>query len=276
MIPFGIAAGSVAGREHRLAGRNSQDAFAIMQRTHILTAFACDGCGSSPHSEVGANLGARLLAEYVGNSLATLPPGRMVDHEVLQAHCEFARQDVLAHLRVLTRQLGGSYVRAVTDYFLFTAIGFIITPAFVAVVAAGDGLYIVNGSAAQLGPYPGNAPPYLAYGLLDTKQFEGPTPTLDVVAIYPACDVQSGLIGTDGAFDLQAKCDRRIPGTADVLGSIGQFWEKSVYFTNPDALRRRLTVIGNDVTQLEDGEIVKSPGLLHDDTTLIVLQRKEG
>lgn len=275
MIPFEVTAGSVAGRDHRLAGRNSQDACAMISRPFVLTAFACDGCSSSPKSEVGANLGARLLAEFLGKSLETIGPGTRLDFATLTKHCERARVDMLAYLRVIGRQLGGSFTTVVSEHFLFTAIGIIATPAFVAVVAAGDGLYAINGKVAQLGPFPGNAPPYLGYGLLDADQISGPVPLLEVVAIMPTPDVQSVLVGTDGAFDLQAKADRYIPGTSEPLGPLSQFWENAKFFANPDALRRRLTVAGRDIVRKCDEELQTDPSLLSDDTTLIVLRRKE-
>lgn len=274
MIPFDVTAGSVAGRDHRLAGRNSQDAFAIIRRPFVLTAFACDGCGSSPKSEVGANLGARLLAEFLGKSLETIGPGTMLGHATFAKHCERARVDMLANLRVIGRQLGGSFTGVVSEYFLFTAIGIIATPAFVAIVAAGDGLYALNGSVAQLGPYPGNAPPYLGYGLLDADQIDGPVPALDVVAMLPTPDVQSVLVGTDGAFDLQAKADRFVPGTSEPFGSLNQFWENPKFFANPDALRRRLAVAGRDIVHQQSDGLQTDVSLLSDDTTLIVLRRK--
>ncbi len=275
MIPFEIAAGTVAGRDHRLAGRNNQDGYAVVPRPLVLAAFACDGCGSSPQSEVGARLGARLLAECLGKSLESVGPGVVFDHALLSRHCERARQDLLAHLRVFGRTLGGNFTSVVAEYFLFTAIGVVVTPSSAAIVAAGDGLYAINGSVAQLGPYENNAPPYLGYGLLDADQTDTPTPTLNVEMVMPSVDVQSLLIGTDGALDFWAKANRLVPGTDQPLGPLSQFWERSEFFRNADTLRRRLTVASNDVTHMQDGEIERIPGLLHDDTTLIVLRRKE-
>ena len=60
--PFEWAAGSVAGRDHRRVGRNSQDAVRVVGDDGALVAVVTDGCGSAPHSEVGAHLLAQLLA----------------------------------------------------------------------------------------------------------------------------------------------------------------------------------------------------------------------
>ena len=61
-LPFQLAFATVAGRMHHLSGRNNQDAYAWTQGPGGLIAVVCDGCGSGPHSEVGAQVGARLVA----------------------------------------------------------------------------------------------------------------------------------------------------------------------------------------------------------------------
>src|SRR5437868_989225 len=58
-----IAAGTVTGRSHRQAGHNSQDAFCWTRYADALIVVVADGCGSGAHNEVGAGLGARMVAE---------------------------------------------------------------------------------------------------------------------------------------------------------------------------------------------------------------------
>src|SRR5439155_16598404 len=69
-LPFQLAGATVAGRLHHVSGRNNQDAFAWAQSPGGLVAVVCDGCGSAPHSEVGAQLGARLVAKTLALQLA--------------------------------------------------------------------------------------------------------------------------------------------------------------------------------------------------------------
>ena len=56
-------AGRIIGRDHTLGQTNCQDGYALLKGTEgEVSAFVCDGCGSSVHSEVGAALAAHFLA----------------------------------------------------------------------------------------------------------------------------------------------------------------------------------------------------------------------
>src|SRR5262245_65989568 len=59
----------VVGADHRRLDRPGQDAAAIVVAGEIGVAVVCDGCGSTPAAQVGAELGARLTA----NAIATAP-----------------------------------------------------------------------------------------------------------------------------------------------------------------------------------------------------------
>src|SRR5690606_22784578 len=103
MLPsFDIAAASVIGREHARAGRNNQDAFSLLAQGEVLAAVVADGCGSGAHSEVGAQLGARCVAQAV---LAVASEGVSVEDP---GFLEAVRARVLKFLTSLTEQLGGS------------------------------------------------------------------------------------------------------------------------------------------------------------------------
>ncbi len=62
---FEIAGGSILGRSHRLTGKNNQDALCCFQESDCTVAVVCDDCGSGAQSEVGAHIGARLVARAV-------------------------------------------------------------------------------------------------------------------------------------------------------------------------------------------------------------------
>jgi hypothetical protein len=133
---------------------------------------------------------------------------------------------------------------ALADAFLFTILGAVVTPREVVIFSAGDGLFAVNGSLHRIGPFPGNAPPYLGYALLG-----GSTPSFTVEHRCATTDLHTLLIATDGAEPLMA---------ADAA----PFWTDDAVFSNPDALRRRLFRLTR-------------PGgaLLDDDTTMAVIRR---
>ncbi len=257
---FQVAGGSVAGTAHVRAGVNDQDAFFWAASGDALVAFVCDGCGSGKASEVGARLGARLLARAALERIAAgaEPPSHRLWEEV--------RRDVLARIATLGQAIAepgpGGTARAIAEHFLFTLVGVAISPAGVATVSLGDGVIALNGEVRRLGPFEGNEPPYLAYGLLGRD-----LPIRVHDAVFPE-EVRSVLVGTDGVFDLLEK------GNDARLGLVSSFWTEDRYFRNADAVRRRLALANRETVAVEDGRIVRTPGLLPDDTTLVVLRRR--
>lgn len=274
---FEIGSGSVTGSDHVAAGKNNHDAYHWISSGNMTIAVVSDGCGSGKQSEVGSKIGVRLVVE----SLACQVEKRSQhSQEAIQspAWWERIRQDVLAQLRILANAMGESLSQTVSDYFLFTVVGVLIVPDGVTVFSIGDGVFAVNGEIRQLGPFPGNTPPYLAYGLVGSS-IHDEHPELLQFQIQKQLRVEtvdSLLIGTDGVSDLMNRASQKIPGKQESVGPLSQFWKENQYFLNPDAVRRKLTVI-NTESRKPDWELrrlVKEPALLPDDTTLIVLRKK--
>lgn len=262
-LPFDVAAASVLGREHARAGRNNQDALCVRGSEHGLVAVVADGCGSQPCSELGAQLGARRLAQA---ALVRLAEGERVDED---SFLPGLREDVLCLLGELRGELG----RDTLGDFLFTVVGAVVTPARTLIFSAGDGVWALNGEVHPLGPFPGNAPPYLAYALL-----RGEDVTLAPQALVPTEDVHALLLGTDGAADLARLASARMPEKEEPVGPLSQFWTEDRYFANPDALRRKLALLNRESVRADFAahRLVRTPGLLPDDTTLVVLRRRMG
>ncbi len=260
--PFDIAAASVMGREHARAGRNNQDALCLRVEGESLVAVVADGCGSGAHSEVGAQLGARCVAQA---ALEVLRRGVGVEDE---GFLPAVREEVLSFLSSLASRLGGAMVG---EHLLFTIVGAVVMPARTLVFSAGDGVWALNGEVHALGPYPNNAPPYLAYGLLTP----GAVP-LERQALVSTDEVMALMVGTDGVGDLAKLTEARVPESDERVGPLSQYWTNERYFQNPDALRRRLTVLGRESVRADftARRLVRTPGLLADDTTLIVLRRR--
>lgn len=263
---FEIAGGSVPGRSHLRAGRPNQDAWAWRSRGDRLVAVVADGCGSGAHSEVGARLGARLVVERLWHQLES---GASLEKE---STWEAARRATLATLATLAESLGGSLAETVSELFLFTVVGVAIDGAVGRVFAAGDGLFALDDAITVLGPFPGNEPPYLGYGLLNADR----APRLTVERAFDASRVRSILLGTDGAAELHALADRPLPGGDGLVGPLSQFWRDDRPFKNRDAVRRRLALVNREVSRpvWHERRIDKDPGLLEDDTTLVVIRRK--
>ncbi|KGF73866.1 hypothetical protein DO97_05720 [Neosynechococcus sphagnicola sy1] len=264
---FTVAAGSITGRDHQWINKNNQDAYYLWRDSHSLIAVVCDGCGSRPHSEVGAKIGARLVVETIRRSLI----GAAMDLNTA-GFWQQIRQEILGQLQQWAIALGGDFVQTVLDYFLFTLAGTVITPTTTWIFSIGDGVIILNSQIQELGPFPDNAPPYLAYGLLASgavnTEFQLHSP-------LPTPELQTLLIGTDGVSELMQIGHQCLPGKQEFVQPIDQFWQEDRYFSNPDCLRRRLTLINREVVRLNprSQQLEKQPGLLPDDTTLIVIKR---
>ena len=268
-IPFELAAGSVRGREHLRLGRNNQDAYAILSNEQYTVVVVCDGCGSGQHSEVGAQIGARLTIESLTIALSSQSSqgNPISSHELL----EQVRQDLLKQIDNLAQAMGENWLDTLKDYFLFTIVGVVITSKDILVFSLGDGVIIINGQEIDLGSFPGNAPPYLAYGLcgnISNHRFR-------VHSLSSIEQVESILIGTDGVRELMKVAQQQLPGKQELVGSISQFWQEDRYFTNPDQIRRRLSLINRKVTKFDrqTQKFQKTLGLLPDDTSLVVLRR---
>jgi hypothetical protein len=252
---FLLASGSVIGRNHRNINvhKNNQDGFAIARCDSCTVAVVTDGCGSSSYSEVGALLGARLTAEAVLSEIERHGEERFAWHRV--------GQDLLDTYELLSTKMGGNFRANVDKYFLFTIIGVLLTDKQASFFAQGDGVVAINGRFTRIGPYPGNQPPYIGYGLMD-----GGGHNLTTLTSVPLEHLEHFLIGSDGVMDLVSSADKKAPGMEERVGDISQFWDER-YFdaSKPDLLNRRLRVIGRDWPKRNP-----EPGLLPDDTTLVV------
>lgn len=236
---FAIAGGTVAGRHHVHAGRNNQDAFAWRTGPNGLVAVVCDGCSSGSASEVGARLGAALVCQAV---LAGLGPEDPI------ASLERAQASVLSDLSRLAERMSGepqggpAYRSIVAEHFLFTVVGVALQERRAWAFTLGDGLLAVNGAVERLGPFPGNAPPYLGYRLLGDA---GPgTGSLDLRPLPAPEALESVVLGTDGAVGLELTEVRTDPRV----------------LANPDMVRRLLWMQGK-----------RTP--LEDDATVVVVRR---
>ncbi|MCZ7677794.1 MAG: protein phosphatase 2C domain-containing protein [Sandaracinaceae bacterium] len=249
-----MAAAGVRGRDHARAGRPCQDAWHVERGRAHLVAVVADGCGSAPHSEVGARIGARLFAAAVARGLSR---GRSPADAALY---EAARARVLRHLALLAGAMGGSRAAAVAECFLFTLVGVALGEETTAVFAVGDGVYAVDGEARLLGPFPGNAPPYLGHALLPGSA--GPEVALH--AVLPTASVRALLVGTDGAAPLL-----ETPGLDALFGD-------DRHFTNRDALRRRLHRLAEGKSRIDWGarRVDTEPSVLADDATVVLLRRR--
>jgi hypothetical protein len=270
MKEFLVTGGSVPGTEHTRPGQpswtNNHDAYQIRRiGEDVLIGVVCDGCGSAPHSEVGAKIGAEMIVR-----------------EFEAVHGDVSKESfanilisisfkVTSSLNAIAHHMSDRPAAVLVNYFLFTIMGFMVTREHTYVFSCGDGVYAVNGVVTVIPEYARNAPPYLTYAC-ETLAMHEYTTCIELRECIPTNELRSLLIGSDGCKDLIVAEKNTVPGRDEPVGSILQFIDSGTYSVNPDAVRRRLALMNRE--HVIDGMIRK--GLLPDDTTLIALRRKEG
>lgn len=279
---FELASGTTMGRDHRVRlAKNNQDGVCAFVNTDLIVAVVTDGCSSGIHSELGAVLGAQLMVAAIKNNVRRVTFQTHETRLVQPALWERIRQDVLAQLRSLALSLysEGSFTDFVTSHFLFTSLGVVITPLLSVFFGTGDGLIIVNNERFILEPNEGNEPAYLGYALLDSSQlsFTQEQLKLQIIRAVPTSELDHFLVGTDGATVLLGADKKLIPGRTVTVGPIDQFWTTERFFRNPFALGQYLTLLNTDSEKIDwdNRRVLKEPGLLFDDTTIVVGRRKD-
>lgn len=240
-----IAGGSVTGSRHqnRLNVRNNQDAYSWHEEQGSISsvcAVICDGCGSSPHSDMGAKMFSKYFAYQFWMSDYRLDKTGQQELDNIAETAQYYLGD-LADSWCDDVEIKAQIIK---DYFLFTTVVCVASWYNVYIISLGDGVAYLNGERIDIPKYPNNAPPYLAYG---THKFK-------IHAQIPIEDFETCLIGSDGVDDLE---------------DVSEFWDDDKYFQNKDQVRRRLAVI-NKRTIVNGREVL---GPLVDDTTLVVIRK---
>lgn len=264
---FEIAGGTVTGREHYRLRANGQDAYHIVRRGEIAVAIVCDGCGdpASRHSGVGATVGARMIAERLAGVLSR-EAGRLATAEEAERLLEQVRHEMLGLLRKLARGMSADPVEAISECLLFTVVGCAITGEHAAFFSLGDGMIIVNDRHIKIGPYPDNAPPYLAYALLPDCRGQNDL-RFTLHAHVSTEELDAFLIGSDGVSDLiNVPC----------AGGIEAFRTDPLNYENPYAISNKMRLLNTERTEIDWQEHRKSVqrGVLPDDTTLVVGRKR--
>lgn len=147
-----MVAATHVGRDHVRVGRNNQDGAFASENVVVVT----DGCGSQPQSEVGAQLGARFLGEWLSSAeFDSSLPERAVD--ALTSWID------LVSLRT------GERSGILEQYFLFTFLAAVRSGSEIVVFGMGDGALSVDGRLVTLDSGDDNAPTYCAYRLTSSS-----------------------------------------------------------------------------------------------------------
>ncbi|MDR2540522.1 MAG: protein phosphatase 2C domain-containing protein [Candidatus Peribacteria bacterium] len=276
---FEIAGASVAGTNHLKRGMNNQDHFHWIRTDDYIIAIVSDGCGSTKYSEVGSRLLSTIFAHYVAKYLERSKGVPTEDIFRCERWWEEIRQDVLSRIRLTAQEMGENWWEILRDYFLATLVGVVMREDSTCVFSCGDGLFALNGDVQEIGPFDGNKPPYLTYGLTGSEITDLDASLLKIQQhlIIPTGEVYSLMIGSDGVGDLVKLAENPFPAQEKLIGSIEQFWSEDVYFSNPSWMKNVLTTINTEKKRVnwEERNVQRFPGLLPDDTTLLTLRKKE-
>ncbi len=270
MTDFQFAQGSVIGRDHKFAGRNNQDGIYTLHDKDCFIAVVTDGCGSGSDSEIGAKLGARIIAEEFlrqekHRSFFDIKHRvkSFVDIDAVNENIIFR----LNQLLIATISRDSNVKSFVHNNFLFTAVGVCITPNITYFFNCGDGMVVINEEVHSYEPFEGNLPPYLGYQLLDKMSDCAlrKASKLKITHCFNTSELDSFLIATDGIDHFVNARKKLLPGKKQPLGDISQFWKNDKFFLNTDMVRRKLTMANTSKRGVK--------GLLFDDTTLVAGRR---
>jgi hypothetical protein len=273
---FEIAGGSVTGADHIMIGKpgskNNQDAYTWRKGSKVICAVVCDGCSSGRYSEVGAHIGAEVTAQAVWELASFYDFGEAPAFKSGDARFwEELKKRIIGTLGFLSKKMGYSLSQTVNDYFLFSIVGCLMTEEYAYIFSCGDGVYSINGEMTNLGPFPNNSPPYIAYNMTGTTLLKLEPELLDFqVQKVPTAGIQDVILGTDGVLSIVKLAEQDLPRRDEKIGGLDQFLENK-YFINPDNVRRRLNIINKE--DAGNGRLL--PGPLKDDATLIVIRRKK-
>lgn len=270
MHEFELTHASIPGSKHYSRHRNNQDGIHIIRTPHALILVVTDGCGSAPHSEVGAQLGAKLMGETL--------------HELISRTQSYTpdwmkiRSMMGLKLLRLAATIGEDSKQVINDYLLFTVVAAIILPHRSWFFTFGDGVIAVNGAVTVVKPPLKDAPPYLSL-CLDTDaaslQMQPAYSEFQLQVTLETESLRHFLIGTDGVAALHESawphdiCGQRV-------GPLSQFWANDLFFHppiqryggGPEELKRRLVTVAHPQP---DHDLTD---LCPDDMTMIAGRRK--
>ncbi|MBL8677789.1 MAG: protein phosphatase 2C domain-containing protein [Myxococcales bacterium] len=204
-----VACASAAGKAHRDAHKNNQDAAAVCSRGEsptgpdIIALCVSDGCSALVAAEVGAQLTARRAVysavEWAEAHPQSLPSGAM----------EFVFDDVVSMIQRVSIAVGGAN-RAddvVADTLLSTMLVALVTPQGAAIFGVGDGVIAKDGDV-RIERSGTSGTPYPAYRV----RALGPSPSMKLFFVAGPEDWSSLTLATDGAEPLFSK--GRTPATS--------------------------------------------------------------
>lgn len=250
---FVVRSGSTIGTQHRILNKNNQDAYSINIGDNTISAFVCDGCGSAKYSEAGA----RIVSVYLNRQAVKLSHILQYKNNIDKFLIKLKNR-TMKFIHEIVKQISYTkkeYINHITDKFLFTIFGVVITETTTIIFRFGDGAYVLNGEFVSVDE--NNTPSYLAYNLLDKSINRN----FIIENVIESKKVSNILLCTDGINYLMDNTHKTLKD-GSTAGTYQQFIENTKYIENPSLLQKRLVVLS---------EVNK---ILKDDTSIILIKRR--
>jgi hypothetical protein len=240
VMTFKLATASTLGSTHQKLSYNNQDACDCYEDENIRIGVVADGCGSSPHSEVGAKLGVHFVVNFCRLHFSNEP----FDAEKLgSALVEFLTN-------VVRNQQAADEPQFIESYLYFTLFGFIVQASRTYIFHSGDGVYCLNDKEVVVAQ--DNRPNYIARDLTGNQaKFE--------VDSIETSNLQQLMVATDGLMHLTEKFLNS--ESVEGMQSLGDLFDNESYFDEEVASPKFLTHLAMNLN------------ILKDDTSMILLTR---
>jgi len=258
-----VAAAAVTGASHLRLGRNGQDAVASWSEGDRGVVIVCDGCGSGARSELGAIYTARALVAAMARLLREgASAAEQVTWERARAEVTRGLRSLLASWRV-EREEDVADACLIEQHLLCTIVAAARGGGTASVWAIGDGAFVLGGELTQLGPFPDNAPPYLAYDLLAAPR----------EAHFAALAMDPGDDGDDGETDRGAILVAT-DGAAALGEELIELAHTPRFLEHPDALRRHLATLARPGERIvwSERRVERTAAPLQDDAAIGLLR----
>ena len=274
VLRFHVA--TTVGCDHQAKLANGHDGFLVSWSADHLCAVVCDGCGSCPHSEVGAKMGASFVTKAIETQRVIMGGNPNLFE---QSFWDAVKGRVVDSILLVAEKMHGKLDQIVFSHFLFTIVGFIATEEQTVVFHIGDGLYQVNDVLTKIHPMAGNAPVYLSYNIIETTETMPEDKLTFRIAAYSTKEINSIMVATDGFEAVLNATGKTFPGSDEIIPDMTECWKEQKYFDNPHLLQRKLFLMGHHQTfRLKEvngsKRLMRYPGLLGDDVTAVCARKK--
>lgn len=277
---FAYAAASVQGSKHYVRGMNNQDAYVLTSTDTLSIGIVADGCSRSgiynSHTEVGAHMGCSLLAECIKRYQ------HLFDVIDTKDWLDLIYRRLIEKIQQIL-WISKSDISWIVNHWEFSILGYVISPEKTVIFGCGDGIYSINGTRKTIGPFPNNEPPYLLFSL-----FKEPPPSIDPTLLTFTLheEIQTSTmdtlwIGSDGVEYLYDESKLKSDNLHYPFITIeAMMHDPKVFEELPEkAFNLYATRVLEKFTKekmkidYQKQDTKKSGGILHDDTTVILVKR---